>query len=244
MTEPKEKIFVVTGGSRGIGAACVRALVGQGSRVYFTWNGSEATASALAAELGELAVPIKCDVTSEADLRELFATVKKAGTLCGLVTAAGVIARLPVLFTKPEEYRRQLDVNLMGTVMAVQQAFRQMSAGKYGRIVAISSVSSLTGYGNHSAYAAAKSAVNAFVKSAAREFAPFGITFNAVLPGYTETDMTSDIDAEKREKLAKIIPLARFAKPEEIASVVAFLLSDAASYMTGELVKVDGGLSM
>jgi 3-oxoacyl-[acyl-carrier protein] reductase len=242
------RVISVTGGSRGIGAAVVRQLAAEGATVYFTYNSSAEKANALAEELASVpprVFAVKCDVTDVAQVKDFFARIStEQGKLDGLVTAAGTIVRVPLAFTKPEQFSEQFNVHVMGTNNCVSVAVKQMMAKRYGRIVAVSSVASLRGYGNRGAYAAAKSAVNALVKTYAREFGATGVTANAVLPGFTDTDMVADITGEKREKACAGIPVGRFAKPEEIANVIVFLLSEKASYVNGALIQVDGGLAM
>lgn len=242
---------LVTGGSRGIGRATALALGRAGAAVAFNYARSEDEAEAaetLAAlrAVTEHAHVVRADVADAAAVKQLFADVRD--TLGGapdvLVNNAAVSHDGLVMMLADASWVRVIDVNLTGAFLCCKAALRGMIAAKWGRIVNVVSPAAFFGKEGAGSYAAAKGGLVALSKSLAREVARFGITVNAVSPGYVDTHLIAALTAEKRIELEREVPLGRFAHPEEIAEVIAFLASPAAAYMTGTTVHVDGGLTM
>ncbi len=236
---------LVTGGTRGIGKAICIALAEAGCDVAFTGRGSAETAtdtiSAIEA-LGRKAVYYTCDVSDyTATEQTVSQMVKDFGKLDILVNNAGVTKDMLLPQMSEGDFDAVVDVNLKGAFHMMRHGSRQMMRKRTGRIVNISSVAGLMGNGGQVNYAAAKAGLIGMTKSAAKELAGRGITVNAVAPGLVETDMTADLPDDK---LLEAVPLHRMAKPEEVAALVVFLCSPAAGYITGEVLRVDGGLAM
>ncbi len=236
------KIAVVTGGTRGIGRAICETFYKNGARVAFLYAGS----TALAAEL-EASLPgvrgYQCDVADTAAVKAVFAAIAKDfGALDILVNNAGITRDHLTLGMREEDFTRVIDCNLTGAFHTIREAYPVFLKRKAGRIINISSVSGLVGNPGQANYAASKAGLIGLTKSVARELASRGVTCNAIAPGFVETDMTKNLpDAAP---LLASVPMKRFAKPEEIAAAALFLASDAAGYITGEVLRVDGGLAM
>ncbi|MDQ7006235.1 MAG: 3-oxoacyl-[acyl-carrier-protein] reductase [Acidobacteriota bacterium] len=238
---------LVTGGSRGIGRAIARTLVASGAEVIVTARTPE-SAERAAAELGPSARGVELDLSvparAEQRLAELAAEIKQAGGLDLLVLNAGMTRDGLVMRMSLDQWQEVIDANLTGAYLVTKAFVPGMIRSRFGRIVLLSSVVARMGNAGQSNYAASKAGMIGFVRSLAREVASRGITVNAVAPGFVDTDMTRAIPEAARNKLLELVPLARLGEPEDIASAVAFLLSDAASYITGEVLDVNGGMDM
>ncbi len=244
----EQKTALVTGGSRGIGRAISVEFAKNGADVAFFYAGNEDAARAAESEitaLGRRCLALRCDVSDEAAVKEASAKVLEAfGKLDILVNNAGVVRDGLVLSMKEADYDAVLDTNLKGAFHLIRQFYSPMMKKRSGRILNITSVSGLAGNAGQANYAAAKAGLIGLTKSVAKELAARGITCNAVAPGFIETDMTAALPEKTREAAVGAIPMKRMGAPEEVAALCVFLASDAASYITGEVIRVDGGLCM
>jgi len=242
-----DRVAIVTGGSRGIGAAVVELLAFCGAHVVVNYVSDENAADAtvnLAESLGVKAMAIQADV-SQLDEAELLVqeTVEEFGRIDFLICNAGIWVGAGVESISEELWDRTLDINLKGTWSVCRAAVPQMKQQRFGRIVIVSSTAGQRGEANVSNYAASKGGQIAFTKSLAPELGSFGITVNAVAPGWVKTEMTADVfaDPAQRKSIGKGIPLGRAATPEEIAGPIVFLCSKWAAHITGEVLNVNGG---
>jgi 3-oxoacyl-[acyl-carrier protein] reductase len=242
------KSAVVTGGSRGIGRAIVLRLAQQGADVAFSYRGNEAAAKATAAEvekLGRKAVPIQGDATDPAAADALVkAAIEAFGKVDILVNNAGITRDDLIMRMTPEMFREVLETNLFGAFYATKAVTRPMLKARAGRIVNITSVSGQAGQMGQANYSAAKAGLIGLTKATARELASRGITCNAVAPGFVLTELTQDLPDALKQEIRTRTPLGRFGTTEEIANAVAFLCSDEAAFITGQVLAVDGGLVM
>ena len=229
----------MTGASRGIGLACAHALASAGSRVIL------AARDAVRLEAASAAIPgstwVTLDMSSQDSIKEAFA---KAGKVDILVNNAAVTKDGLALRMKKDDWDAVLSANLTGAFLAIQQVLQPMMKERWGRIINISSIVGETGNPGQSNYVAAKAGLIGLTKSLAQEMASRNITVNAVAPGFIETDMTASFSEELKNNMLGHIPLKRFGKPEDIAAAVRFLASEEASYITGAVLNVNGGMYM
>lgn len=242
------KIAVVTGASRGIGRAIAIRLAGEGATVVINYNGSKEKAEEVKQEIegaGGKAAVCQCNV---ADFDQCQAFIQKVidefGRIDILVNNAGITRDGLLMKMSEEDFDQVIETNLKGAFHTIRFASRQMLRQKSGRIINLSSVVGVTGNAGQANYAASKAGVIGLTKSAARELASRGITVNAIAPGFIETDMTGVLSEKVKEGAAAGIPLGAFGKPEDVAAAAAFLASDGAGYITGQVLHVDGGMVM
>jgi len=244
------KIALVTGGSRGIGRAIGVALGRLGAKVVLNYTSNEAAAieaAAAVAAAGGTATTKRFDVSDSAAVDSAIKEVAAAeGGLHILVNNAGIAINALVLGAKEADWKRSIDVNLNGTFYCCKSALRYLLKAKdAGRIINITSITGETGSAGQGPYVAAKAGIIGLTKTLAREYASRGVTVNAVSPGYIDTDMTAtELPEAKRVELMKTIPLGRVGKPEDVAAAVAYLAGPAAAYVTGQVLRVNGGLLM
>jgi 3-oxoacyl-[acyl-carrier protein] reductase len=238
------KVAMVTGSTRGIGRAIADVLARAGAKVAVIGRDA-ARAEQAAGEIGHGAKGFACDVTSEASVNGAVAAIEKdLGGIDILVNNAGVTKDNVFLRLSDSDWDVVLEANLKGAFRTIRAASRGMMKKRWGRIINVSSVVGLIGNKGQANYAASKAGLLGLTKSIARELASRGITVNAVAPGFIETDMTAALTPEQRDLLSKQIPLERLGSPEDIAKAVLFLASDDASYITGQVLVVDGGMVM
>ncbi len=244
----KERIALVTGGSRGIGRETALELARRGCSVAVNYSRSEKAAEEAVAEiesLGRKAFAVRADVSSPSEVKEMFAAVtSRLGPVEILVCNAGITRDNLLMRMKEEEWNDVISADLSSLFYCSKEAVRPMLKARWGRIIAISSVTGLIGNPGQCNYSAAKAGITGFIKSLAREVGSRGITANAVAPGYIETDMTSVLPTEIREAMLKNIPSGRTGTPSDVAKTVAFLASDDSEYIQGQIIAVDGGMTM
>lgn len=244
----KDKVAIVTGGSRGIGRAIALALADAGALVVVNYKGNQAAAddvvAAIEAKEGQ-ALAIQADIALAEDVDRLFkAVLERFGRLDILVNNAGITRDNLLLRMKEADFDAVLDTNLRGAYLCSRAALRPMTKARTGRIINITSVVGLVGNAGQANYSAAKAGLIGFTKAVAREMASRAITVNAVAPGYIDTELTAGLGDQIRAAILENIPLGRLGTPEDIANTVCFLASDAAAYITGQTITVDGGMVM
>ncbi|CVI73859.1 3-oxoacyl-[acyl-carrier-protein] reductase FabG [Eubacteriaceae bacterium CHKCI004] len=242
------KVAVVTGASGGIGRAIAVAFGKAGASVAVHYNGNEAKAAAVKAEIEEAggkAEIFRCNVADFDACSEFIKNVVKTfGKIDILVNNAGITRDGLIMGMSEDDFDAVLDTNLKGSFNCIRFASRQMMRKKYGRIINITSVSGVAGNAGQANYSASKAGLIGLTKSVAKELASRNITANAIAPGFVKTEMTDVLPDDVKETAMKQIPLARFAEPEDIANAAVFLASDLASYITGQVLLVDGGMVM
>lgn len=242
------RVALVTGGSRGIGKGIVLRLAKHGAKVAFVYQSNQASADALAAELaaaGHESLAIKCDVAkkheADAAVEQVLAKWSKIDIL---VNNAGVIRDGLLAVMSSEQWQQVIDTNLTSVFNFCQAVTRPMMSARYGRIVNMSSVSADFSNPGQANYAASKAGIEGFTRCMATELAKRNITVNAVAPGFIETDMTTAVINAAGDQIKKSIPVKRLGKPEDIAYAVHCLVTEEAGYITGQIMKVDGGLTL
>jgi 3-oxoacyl-[acyl-carrier protein] reductase len=244
----KEQTALVTGGSRGIGRAVCVALAAEGARVAVVYKGSQAAAEETVkacVEKGARAIPVQCDVADPAAVKACVAKVEaELGPVSILVNNAGVIEDGLFVRMEPEAWNKVIQTNLGGTFNFCRETAFGMMQRRAGRIINISSVSADYVNPGQTNYAASKGAVNSFTRALAVELARRGVTVNAVAPGFIETDMSAPVRNMAGDRIKKAIPMRRIGTPEDIARVVVFLAGADSAYLTGQVLTVDGGLSL
>lgn len=242
------KVAIVTGASRGIGKAIALAMAGAQADIVVNYAGradaAEETAAAIR-QLGRRAMVYQADVSDTSQVQGMVdAALAEFGKVDILVNNAGITRDNLILRMKEEDWDTVLQVNLKSAFNSIKAVSRSMVKARYGRIINVSSVVGLHGNAGQANYAAAKAGLIGLTKSMAKELGPRNITVNAVAPGFIMTDMTEQLSAEAREKMTASIALNRLGKPEDVASLVAFLASDFCGYITGQVIAVDGGIVM
>ena len=243
--ELDNKVALITGASRGIGKEIALLLAKNGATIAVNYKNSEKDADEVVNSIinsGGKAIKVRSAVERLHEVEEMIETVKsELGGLDILINNAGIIRDKLLYSMQEEDWLEVINTNLIGTINCSKVAIFGMMRKRYGKIVNIASLSALTGAPGQTNYTAAKGGVIAFTKSLAREVAKLGINVNAVAPGYIETDMVQNLH---KNELVKLIPTGRLGKPEEVAQLVLFLVSESSNYMTGQVIKIDGGLFM
>lgn len=241
-------VALVTGASRGIGRACALKLAECGYDVAVNYNSNDAKAAEVVSEilkLGRNAAAFKANTADLKAVQDMFREIQKTfGQLDVLVNNAGVVDDAYLLMINEDSLSRSLDINIKGYFHCAQGAALKMMSKKHGKIINVSSVSSILAVEGQGVYSATKGAVNSMTATLAKELAPRGITVNAVAPGFIETEMMDAIPEEKKAEYIKAIPLGHYGKAEDVANVVAALASPAFDYVTGQVIVLDGGLSL
>ena len=242
-------LALITGASKGIGRAIALELAKNNFDVAINFNRSEEPAKNLCAEIKNLGVKaeiFKADVSDYNQAAEMFKNVKNVmgEAVSILVNNAGVTRDTLLMRMKPEDWQTVINTNLNAAFYCTKEVIRNMAKARYGRIINIASVVGLIGNAGQANYAASKAGIIGFTKSIAREYAERGITANAVAPGFIDTDMTEVLKPEAKEGILKSIPVGKIGSPEDVAKAVAFFASETSSYITGQVLAVDGGMTM
>lgn len=242
------QVVLITGASRGIGKAVAMAFAQSGYSVALTATtlaGAEATANEISKACSVTAKPYECNVSQAGSVSSLFEAINKDfGRLDVLINNAGITKDALILRMKEQDWDDVLSVNLKGTFLCSKEAIKIMSKQRYGRIINISSIVGLMGNPGQANYCASKAGIIGLTKSIAKEYASRGITANVIAPGFIETDMTATLSEELKSQMLKQIPVGRFGSPDDIAYTAVFLASPQASYITGQVINVNGGMYM
>lgn len=244
----KEKVAIVTGSGRGIGRSIAERLAAEGATLVICdvdGDGASKTASEIASKYGVKTVGIKVDVTKSDEVDALVKqTVDTFGGINILVNNAGITRDGLMLRMKEEDWDLVINVNLKSAFLCTKAAIKHIMRSDYGRVINIASVIGLMGNAGQANYAASKGGMIAFTKTIAKEFASKGVTSNAIAPGFIQTAMTDKLKDEDKAKMTELIPLKSLGQPEQVADAVAFLASPDAAYITGQVLAVDGGMTM
>jgi 3-oxoacyl-[acyl-carrier protein] reductase len=244
----KDQVAIVTGGSRGIGRAIALAFAAEGAKVAVVFRGSQEAADKVVGEIAQAAgsaIAVQADVADRASVKACVARVEQElGPVTILVNNAGVIADNLFVRMTPEEWQKVVGTNLGGTYNFSHELAFPMMQRRKGRIINVSSVAANYVNPGQANYAASKGAINSFTRALAVELAKRGVTVNAIAPGFIETDMSAAVRNKAGDKLAKYIPMRRIGTPEDIARVAVFLAGPDSAYITGQVLTVDGGLSL
>ena len=248
MTETVSRVVLVTGGSRGIGRATAELLAGRGHKVAVNFVTNQAAAAEVVAVIestGNTAIAVKGDVGDEAAVASMFAEIQESlGPVEILINNAGVTKDDLLMRMKPDAWDQVMQTNLKSVYLCSRAAMRGMLRSRWGRIVSLSSVAGVYGNAGQANYSAAKAGIIGFTKALAKEVGSRGITVNAVAPGFIATDMTEALGTDVADAAAEQIALGRLGLPQEVASAVGYLASDDASYITGQTIVIDGGLTI
>ena len=243
-----KKIALITGGSRGIGEATAIRLARLNYNVVITYNSHENDANKVIESIKKFnpdSMMIKCDVTNKENVKEMFMKVEKdIGSVDILVNNAGVISDSLLLRMRDEQFEFTMQTNMFGTYYCTKNALPGMIKKRWGRIINVSSVVGIRGNMGQSNYSASKAAVHGFSQSLAKEVAKRGITVNVVAPGYIKTATSDVLNEKQKETVMTWIPQGRFGEPDEVAPTIAFLTTKEADYITGTIIRVDGGMAI
>lgn len=242
----QNKVAVVTGGSRGIGKAIAEKFAAEGASVAILYSSNSASADAVVEEIrnaGGTAKAYQCHVENSDEVgKTIDEVVNDLGKIDILINNAGITRDKLLMMMKEEDFDDVISVNLKGAYNTMRKVCPMLARQRWGRVINLSSIAGINGNAGQVNYSASKAGLIGMTKSAAREFAGRGITVNAIAPGFVETDMTEKFVSD--ENVMKRIPVGRMGRPDEIASLALFLASDAAAYITGEVIRIDGGLAI
>lgn len=244
----KGKTALVTGGSRGIGKSIALTLADQGVNIIINYTSNEEKARKVVKEIEKLnvkALALKANISNNEEIKEMMRKIdEKFDRIDILVNNAGITRDNLLMRMKEEDWNNVMDVNLKGTFLCTKAVIRKMIKQKHGRIINLASVVGVVGNPGQANYCASKAGIIGFTKSLAKEIAEKNITVNAIAPGFIDTDMTKVLPENVKESMIELIPMKKYGKPEDIANLIVFLSSDNSSYITGQVIHVDGGMAM